>query len=268
MPSRNTCLDEAVKKAYALQNPPVHLECGEARHDEQLSPEECLIADMELELNVWTADSQERARALLGRMDTSEMYLVRTGYTGGAGHFRLMYHNASDDSWCMYSSETSNYSFRVTDAGIEHVHSSGALGEDFDINADLGFTPSMPWGFNAYSLSIYTLSPARLEAIKNYVARERNPDAPETFWCEIPVAPCVATPRQQFFSEPRALPCAEDFEEDDDYLWLDIMFAVLSFGVIPLLTYVLTGDWRMFRSEEPVMVEVDSYTSAPDCIRV
>jgi|GEM_PF-6645768 len=262
MPGQNTCLDEAVKKAYALQNPPVHLEYSEAAHDEQLSPEACFINDLDPEVNAWTIINQEEARALLARLDTSNMYLVRTGYTNGAGHFRLMFHNVHDNRWCMYSSENSNYSFRVTEAGLEHIHSSGALGQDFDINSDFGFTPSMPWGMNAYSLSVYTLTPERLEAIKHYVAQERRPDAPERYWCTMPVASRV--PRQQFFSQPNSKEVVD--ESADGHLWLDIMLAVLSLGVIPLLTCLFIGDWRLFRPEEPTTVNVDSYT--PDGIRV
>jgi hypothetical protein len=115
------------------------------------------LADAEKKL-LTSGKSEHSLLEDIEKLDKSEVFFVRTGKVGKAGHYQLLYFDEASNGWRMYSSETNNYL----------LTKDGALTED-GINSIVA--KHATWGQleGNYAISMLKLSPINLMRAANYV---------------------------------------------------------------------------------------------------
>lgn len=252
MPRNNTCLEEVIVKAHQRLNPPIQLTYLDEGSDDQLMPDEVLVeVDFDPGTTSFELADKTEAYQRLQALDETKQYLVRTGRTGGAsGHFRLMFFDAAENTWCMYSSLTNNYTFRFTEDGEYGFDTVTTTVDGVRANSDLGFnSDASVWGdaYGQYSIALHELTHDRLEAIKQYAARARGFDSADTYWKNASPSPALLIKDTPDVAVPLALTIG--------YWVLNIVIAILTLGIQPLVSYCTTGDWRLFKPEGEAQVE-------------
>ena len=118
----------------------------------------------------------------LKSLEKNDIYILRTGTNGGAGHFQLVYFE--DGKWCVYSTKTNQYAVTnktgdLTKTPDELFYKQKALPreslEHYGLN-ERTFSRILDDAW--YRLSDGEKDPYEIEAVKK---TPENPDGPE--WC-------------------------------------------------------------------------------------
>ncbi|MDF1646804.1 MAG: hypothetical protein P1U61_07500 [Legionellaceae bacterium] len=186
--NQNTCLEDMLVKAHEVFMPSERITHKEYLQEGQyggqidltraLGQLRSLGQDYHLypEHKITQASAQEYIQGL----DPSKIYNIRTGYNDGAGHFRLVFFDKAHDAWCMHSSNTSFYYFKIKDGKIETMPNERNTKAD----VELGLSGGQTWGVASgqYALTIQPLTPKMITSLESYVAEERGFNADNPYW--------------------------------------------------------------------------------------